>query len=151
MTALTLALQAQVSILNPYVALSNYLDTTHDEKRGLELGQAVLARLQDYPAEKLSGQLAAEFAGIIDSVAKRQLSLKQDSAAEASYKKVLELVNQLEDKEMRGELSASVYHQLGMVAQHRRQWAQAEQYYQQALLISIDFNDRHAQAHAYHQ
>jgi tetratricopeptide (TPR) repeat protein len=151
MTTLNLALGAQVSILNPVFALSNYLDTTHDEKRGLELGQAVLARLQDYPAEKLAGQLGLEFAGVIDNIAKRQFSLKQYPAAEASYKKALELVNQLENEELRGKGSASVYHQLGYVAQEQRQWAQAEQYYQRALQIYIDFNDRSAQARTYHQ
>ena len=40
---------------------------------------------------------------------------------------------------------------LGMVAQEQRQWAQAEQYYQQALAIYIEFNDRYAQAATYHQ
>ena len=39
----------------------------------------------------------------------------------------------------------------GCVAQEQRQWAQAEQYYQQALAIYIEFNDRYAQAATYHQ
>ena len=38
-----------------------------------------------------------------------------------------------------------------MVAQEQRQWAQAEQYYQQALAIYIEFNDRYEQAGTYHQ
>jgi tetratricopeptide (TPR) repeat protein len=40
---------------------------------------------------------------------------------------------------------------LGTVAEEQRQWAQAEQYYQQALQISVDFNDRYSQASTYHQ
>ena len=38
-----------------------------------------------------------------------------------------------------------------MVAQEQRQWAQAEQHYQQALAIYIEFNDRYSQASTYHQ
>ena len=38
-TALNLALIAQVSIYNLYFALSSYLDTIQDQQRGLELGQ----------------------------------------------------------------------------------------------------------------
>ncbi len=47
-TALHLALEAQVSILNLYLALSSYLDATHKEQRGLKLGETVLARLENY-------------------------------------------------------------------------------------------------------
>ena len=38
-----------------------------------------------------------------------------------------------------------------MVAQEQRQWPQAERYYQHALQIYIDFNDRYSQAGTYHQ
>ncbi len=61
-TALDTALAAQTTIRNPYVALSRYLDTTQDQRRGLELGQSVLARLEQYPPEALAGQLGFEFA-----------------------------------------------------------------------------------------
>ena len=40
---------------------------------------------------------------------------------------------------------------MGIVAQQQRQWPQAEAYYQQALQIKIEFNDRYAQAKTYHQ
>ena len=38
-----------------------------------------------------------------------------------------------------------------MVAAEQRQWEQAEQYYQHALQIYIEFNDRYSQASIYHQ
>ena len=38
-----------------------------------------------------------------------------------------------------------------MAAQEQRQWRQAEQYYQQALAIYGEFNDRYSQAPIYHQ
>ena len=48
-------------------------------------------------------------------------------------------------------MKATTYHNLGYVAQEQRQWEQAEQYYQQALQIYIEYNDRYAQAITYGQ
>jgi len=92
MTALDLALAAQVSIWNPYWALSRYLDSRHDEARGLALGKRVLERLENYSPEQRAGPLGEELVGIIDDVAKRQLLLKQDDTAEASYQKEFSLL-----------------------------------------------------------
>jgi tetratricopeptide (TPR) repeat protein len=152
-TALNLALAARVSVLHPYLALSGYLEATQDHQQALELGQTVLARLEDYPAETLTGQLGAEFVAVLDAIARPQLTLKQYDVAEASYQKALELVARLEkiDQERRVKLEASVYHQLGTVAQEQRRWSQAEGYCHQALQAFIEFDDRHAQASIYHQ
>ena len=152
-TALNLALVAQISILNYYRTLSNYLDVTQDQRRGLELGQIVLSLLEIYPAEKLSGPLGAEFAGVIDDIAIRQLALKEYAAAEAAYQKALAiwLENRSYDADTIKKGSASIYHQLGAVAQAQRRWMQSEQYYQQALQICIEYNDRYSQASTYHQ
>ncbi len=46
--------------------------------------------------------------------------------------------------------SASIYHQLGRVAQEQRQWDQAEHYFQQALQIYVEFQDHYSQASTYH-
>jgi tetratricopeptide (TPR) repeat protein len=153
MTALNLALEAQVSVLNTYAALSSYIDTTQDQQRGLNLGQMVLRQLEAYSSEKLIGQLGVEFAGLIDNIAMRQFRLKRYGEAEASYQKALNLCTQTRDIEekLRGYLIAGVYHQLGYCAQEQRQWQQAEQYYQQALQIYIEYNDRYEQAGTYHQ
>lgn len=152
-TALNLGLAAQVSILNPYKALSFYPDAVQDQRRGLALGETVLARLEAYPAEALARQLGGEFVTVLDNIAKRQLLLKQYAAAAESYQRTLGLVAGLRsiDEKTRGLFSASVYHQLGIVGQEQRQWAQAERYYGQALEILIEFNDRYSQASTYHQ
>jgi tetratricopeptide (TPR) repeat protein len=151
--ALKLALEAQVSILESYRTLSHYLDATQDQRRGLELGQMVLRRLEGYSSEKLAGKLGAEFVGVIDDIAKRQLLLRLYKEAEASYQKALAIW--LENKSYGADdikkMSASIYYQLGMVAQEQRQWSQAEQYYQQALSIDAEFYDRYGQARTYHQ
>jgi tetratricopeptide (TPR) repeat protein len=152
-TALNLALEAQVSIHNPYFALSRYLDAVQDQRRGLQLGQSVLNSLETYQTNKLEGQIGLEFAHAIGDVANRQLELKRFAEAELSYQKVLELVSHLLhlDKKESGSVKAGTYHQLGNVAYEQRQWRQAEQYYQQALQIKIEYNDRYSQASTYHQ
>ncbi len=152
-TALNYAFDAQVPILNLYHPLSLYLDATQDQQRGQTLGETVLEKFEAYSAEKRQGIVGATFAGVIDNIAKRQLLQKDYQAAEASYKKALNLLQQLEDidKKSRTRMKAGVYHQLGIVAQEQRQWDQAEHYYQQALQIKIDFDDRYEQAGTYHQ
>ncbi len=152
MTALHLALEAQLSIFGPFSALGKYLDSTQDQQRGLELGQTVLSCLEAYPADKLTGQLGIEFGIVIDEIAKRQLYLKRYSVAEVSYHKALSLFLQAKhiDEKLRGKLVAGTYHNLGIVADEQRQWDRAEQYYQQALQIYIEYDAHYEQARVYY-
>lgn len=152
MTALNLALEAQVSILEPYRTLFNYLDISRDQQRGLDLGQIVLSQLERYSHEKLAGWVGAEFVGVIDGIAKRQFVMMQYKEAGEAYQKALAIHHDLKifDEKTSKMLSAGIYHQLGAVAQAQRQWQQAEQYYQQALQIYIEYND-YGQAGTYHQ
>jgi tetratricopeptide (TPR) repeat protein len=152
-TALNLALKAQTSIRNPYVTLSNYLDTTQDHRRGLELGNFVISHLESYPADKYSREIGMEFAVALDNIGKRQLLLKHFDAAEKSYMKALSLTRDSTVLEEKGKAfgCAGIYHQLGRVAGGQRQWTQAEEYYKKALQIYIDFKDRYEQADVYHQ
>ena len=151
-TALDLALEAQVSIVDLYQPLFSYAKAAKDHRRGLEMGEAVFARLESYPVDKLSGQLGAEFVTILDRIALLQFYLNQDSQAEASYQKALStlLGNQSYDANQIRKMSAPIYYQLGLVAQKQRQWQQAESYYQQALQIFIEINDHYSQASTYH-
>jgi tetratricopeptide (TPR) repeat protein len=153
LTALNLAVRDQVSILNPYAAMSKYLNAVHDDSRGLALGETILAGLENYRPETLAGPLGLELVGVIDDIASRQLSLKQFTAAEVSYRRALEMLerNQSPDARTKGRVSGGIHHQLGIVAQEQRRWAQAEQHYREALEIKFEFNDRHSQASTYHQ
>ena len=153
LAALNLSLDAQASILNLYRVLSKYLDTTQNQKLGLALGEGVIKRLEMYPEERLVGELGFEFVGVIDDIAKRHVLLKQYTQAEAFYQKALavHLANKMDDEKTIKHNSASIYHQLGIVAQGQRQWFQAETYYQQALQIYVEFQDRYEQAGTYHQ
>lgn len=144
-TALNMTLAARVSVLNLYAALASYLEATQDHRRALELGQTVLARLEDYPAEALVGQSGAEFVSVLDDIARHQLLLEQYGAAEASYRKALELVARLEkiDQEQQAKMKASVYHQLGRVSHEQQRWAQARNHFLWALETFVAYRDSH--------
>jgi tetratricopeptide (TPR) repeat protein len=152
-TALEMDLKAKGSIFNTDYALSMYLDSTQEQGRGLEIGQMVLAGLEGYSAEVLQGPIGLEMAGVIDGIAIRQLLLKKYAEAEKSYQRALGLHEGLTflDTKPKAMGRSSIYHQLGMVAQGQRKWQQAEEYYQKALEIKIEFKDRYSQASTYHQ
>ena len=116
------------------------------------MGQTVLSGLDSYPAEILQGSMGAEMVGVIDNIAMRQLMLKRYREAEKSYQKALGLHEGLTSLDSRTKSigKAGIYHQLGMVAEEQRHWAQAEEYYQKALQIKIEFSDRYSQANTYH-
>ncbi len=152
-TALNLALKAQVSIRNAYFALFHYLISIQDWQRGLELSQKTREGLESYTPDKLIGSLGGNLAIVINRIASTQIQLKQYGAAEASYKSELSIWEKIEsyDPKVIKQNVASIYHQLGRVAQEQRQWPLAEAYYQQALQLKIEFHDRYSQASTYHQ
>lgn len=80
--------------------------------------------------------------GVVDEPAKRFLLLKRFGDAEAGYRRALALHLSNPAKKMMG--AASIYHQLGMVAQEQRQWAEAEKNYREALRIWVEFKDQHS-------
>jgi tetratricopeptide (TPR) repeat protein len=152
-SAVFLALEGRASFVNAFAALHNYLKTVQDHSRGLALGEAVLARKAAFSTQELSGHLGYEFGQVLDNTALRKFSLKQYPQAEADYRQALALLSTLSilDEKRKALLSASTYHQLGIVAQEQRQWQQAEAHYRQALDIYIEYNDRYNQASTYHQ
>jgi tetratricopeptide (TPR) repeat protein len=155
-TALNLALEAQViAFYTHYITLFHYLKSIQAERRGLELGEFVVDRLNAYPSEKLTGSMGIALAGTIDTIATQQLNLKHYAAAEASFQKAIQVMQenmQYDSNDSMIKMNiARIYHRLGRVAQEQRQWTLAEQYYQQALQIKIEFNDRPEQADTYQQ
>jgi tetratricopeptide (TPR) repeat protein len=151
-TALQLALKQNTSILNLYFPVSRYLERVQGHQQGLELGNRVLSALENYPMDYLQGEIALEFIGIIDNIAKRELSLKQYTSAKAAYERTLTLHDaHFTDKtDPAYGKRAGILHQLGRVAEEQRQWPAAEASYKEALQILIDFNDRFSQAKTLH-
>jgi tetratricopeptide (TPR) repeat protein len=139
--------------LHTYSTISRYLRAVQDRQRGLELGEMVLRSMESYPPETIAGPLGLDLFEVINDIGLRQRSLEQFGAAEASHRKSLETL--LANRSLAGaglkRLSAIPYHNLGIVAQEQRQWAQAEEYYHKALEIYIEFNDRYSQAGTYNE
>jgi tetratricopeptide (TPR) repeat protein len=152
-TALDFAFTSQSSILQLARVLNSYLNLTQDHQRFAALGELILSKLELYPPNKLSGQSGLEFCGVLGEIGTRQLSMKQYHEATTSYEKALTILeqNKMFDESQKKKFSATFYHNLGIVAQEQRQWAQAEQHYQHALALKIEFNDRDEQANTYHQ
>ena len=152
-TALRLALITQVSILNPFEALSKYLDISQDHRRGLELGEMVSSGLERYSAAALEGELGLQLARVLNRFATHQSHLRQYAASEASYLKALDLIVRLktDDEQIGRRVTGSINHNLGILAQQQRQWPQAERYYQEALTIKVELDDRFSQASTHHQ
>ena len=101
----------------------------------------------------MTEDITLELSAVVDYVASCYLLLKQYARAEETYRKTLAFVEHHPslDKARRAELTAGTYHQLGSVAEEQREWAQATHYYQQALAIYIEYQDRYEQARTYHQ
>jgi len=151
-TALDLAIKNQASTANLVHALTLYVDAIQDHKLGLELFEKVLAGLETYSSDVLEGPIGAELPIMICEAGRCQLLLKRIGEAQESFQKTLDLIEKLDqvDDQLRNKIKAKTYTLLGMVAQDQQKWEQAEQYYQKALEIKIEFNDRHDQAVTYH-
>ncbi len=152
-TALELALQQKVSIWGIYVALHEYLKLTQDRQKGIELGKMILAQSKQYSAEQLSQYEGHNFVRVLGDLGQRELDLKQYQEAESRCQENFHRLEALTilDSEQKAKMIAVTHHQLGIIAQEQRQWPQAEDSYQKALTIYIEFNDRYAQASTYHQ
>jgi tetratricopeptide (TPR) repeat protein len=152
-TALRFALDQQASFVDPYRVLSGHLDHLQDHRRGRELAELVLDKLEQLPPDALTGQRGIDFASVVDDIASRQLQLRELDNAQASYEKALAIVDGLEGLEPRMVATgrAGILHQLGAVAQQQRRFAEAEDAYKKALEIKLEINDRHGAASTYHQ
>ncbi len=151
--ALALSLQAKRSFFSVYKALFLYLDARQDYHTGLSLSQTVLQKLQAYPEEQRFGAMGMAYAGVLDDIAMRLFLLSQYAEARATYQRELELIEKLQhiaDAEKRTLIASAHYH-LGQIAQSKRQWAQAETSYMQALNFFIQNDNRYEQASTYHQ
>ncbi len=152
-TSLMLALRDQREFFNQYEALFRYLLAQSAHEQCARLSEQVLNRQKGYVANKLSDDVARHFLLVADRASHAYLMTKAYSKAKQTYEDSLTYISQLPGvtAEFRATALASVHHNLGMVAEEQRAWAQAEAHYQQALEIYIEFNDRYSQASTYHQ
>lgn len=153
LTALTCALDNQTSITHTYSALFLYLKTMQDYHHALTISEMVKDRIASYPEEKKRNRAGRELIAVLDDIAMCHFLLSNFDSARDHYQQELEQITKLDDidEPERDYMSAQVYHHLGQVAQSKRQWAQAESYYLQALKHFIDLDNRYEQAGTYHQ
>ncbi|HEX8266577.1 MAG TPA: CHAT domain-containing protein, partial [Pyrinomonadaceae bacterium] len=141
-------LETQESIYNPFNSLSAYYDIIQNHQAGLDLGTKILRRMESYSTEIMAGEIGLEFINVLNNIAMRQFMLKKFDVAEDSCKEILKIYSNnqtLEYSKKRQEIGA-IYHNLGSIAQQQQQWHKADFYYEEALEIYIEFNNRHLQA-----
>ena len=151
--ALKLALGQRQPFWNLYESLQDYLESRQAFQTIIPIGQMVLTAQTDYPATQMQGEIGGDFFKVYGQLGTQNFSLKRYGEAAETYHNALQLLPQLTDIPLpqRKAWEATTYHQLGVVAQEQRAWATAEQHYQQALAIFIEFNDRYSQASTYDQ
>lgn len=150
--ALDGALKAHEEI-NVYLAcLSAYFDLTNDHAAARRWGDRVLERLEAYPQDVLAGRVGIEMAGMVGNIASRKLRMHDWAGADRAYRRALTLLqaNQGLASDENRYLSAVVSIKLGNVVQGRRDFAEAERNYKEALAIFLDSQDQHAAAITYH-
>lgn len=78
----------------------------------------------------------------------RYIKLKRYDDAEASYQAAAQLIDQITNAgtQTKAGWKAITYHHLGIVAQEQKEWMRSQSFYQQALAIKIEYDDRYGQA-----
>ncbi|QEI40323.1 Photosystem I assembly protein Ycf3 [Dolichospermum sp. UHCC 0315A] len=148
---LQICLDKQESI-SIYFCLDKYFELINDIKSNLKIAELIYHKLEKYPKEFLQNENGYEVVIAIDYLANCYLQTKDYQKAQELYQKELTILSEVENTELRRKKisTASTYHQLGIVAQELREYAQARDFYQQALSIFIEFGDRFSQASTYH-
>jgi Tfp pilus assembly protein PilF len=151
LTSLQFALREKISLLAIYSPLEVYLKRREDYQHGQDLDRLLLAGLEVHPLGSQAEPLQMEWLIILNGIANRQMFIKQYEFAKKLYLNILKIFESMSFKEkQRFPLPASIFHNLGNVAQEQRQLEQAEQYYQRALQIYVEFKDRYLQGRIYH-
>ncbi|MGD1943236.1 MAG: CHAT domain-containing protein [Leptolyngbyaceae cyanobacterium] len=133
--------------------LNSYLELTQDKSRQRQLAERVSLELEHYPPELQAQEVVTTRLSFLDQLALSFYHEKDFQRAKELYELLLKEWEQLESSSSSNirNVIGGTYHQLGSVAQEQRQYEQAQQYYQQALAIKIEFDDRYEQASTYFQ
>ena len=147
LTVIPLGLVHREQIGDMYAAMHNYLMQAGHYQRGVELGEKVLALLNQHsPAGADDRRL--ERAAVICGIADHQEMLGRHEAAEVGYQKALALCTGHTDTPTpeNQRFLGMIYHKLGLLAYQQRRWKPAEEHLEKALGIRIEINDRVKQA-----
>ncbi len=127
--------------------LDQFLDLSGDVQSRLVLCQLVCEQAGNYPAEQCLGERATDIAEALLKLGNCYYKAQQYETAQEAYQQSIEILKQSGNRQD----SATVYHQLGIVAQQLREYEEARRNYQQALEIFVEFGDRYSQASTYGQ
>jgi tetratricopeptide (TPR) repeat protein len=153
LNGLKLALDVQAEFYNAYEALFRLLYDRQVHRQIIEMNEWVLAHRENYSVDQLASNYGVYFHLVNEHLGTIYFSIKQYEKAEKTYKYGLAVIDGLKSiqEKTKANYRAILYHQLGYVAQKKRQWQAAESYYQRALALQIEFNDRYSQASTYGQ
>ncbi len=149
---LQICLEKQETI-DLYFCLDKYFELINDVQSNLKLAEFVCNVQKSYPDEIRVSRIGLHIIMALDRLAVCYLVTKDYPQAKNSYQEIIELTVKLKgvSEEQKKLGLARTYHQLGRVAEEMREYAQARDFYQQALSIKIEFGDRFSQASTYHQ
>jgi tetratricopeptide (TPR) repeat protein len=159
--ALQICLANQESI-DVFFCLYKYFELINDVQSKNVSAQSVCNSLENYSQEFKQGELGYQIGFALHRLATSYQDLTQYEQAKHYFEITLESYQVLSKTEERDKKiwSASTYHQLGMVAEHLREYEEARKNYQQALAIKVEFGGlglpsseafRYEQAGTYHQ
>jgi tetratricopeptide (TPR) repeat protein len=134
-----------------FFCLSKYLELIQDKSANLKLTQQIWDALTKYP-DAAKKNFETQILSVAGTLATRLLEIHSYLEARQQYELTKQLIHSatlLDEKEKQTYL-ASVYHNLGRVAEESREWEQAKHSYQQALDIKIQLNDVYSQASTYY-
>jgi tetratricopeptide (TPR) repeat protein len=142
-TALAHGLRTSQPIINIIATLNEYLDQVqqHDARRQL-LNDAISA----YPSPSSDDQ-RIELVMLNDLAGHAAIRSHRLDDAKSRYETVLRLLDAAGNR----RALSPVYHQLGIIAEEQRLFAEAEASYRRALDIMLEFGDRRNAAGTYHQ
>lgn len=149
-TALNLSFINDASTLTIYTVISTYLRTVNNREFILMLGSITLNLMELLSNKIVQNKRFEEFFAIIEDISIMYSDIEEYGMAENVLFKCLTLLGEENIQEVKLK-RATIYHELGMVAQEKYDWEQAEVYYQQALQISLEIKDYDGEAHTLHQ
>ncbi len=150
---LQICLEQKEKVYIIWKCLYNYLELISNKKEQLQLTNTLYQQISKYTAKDNYPEWEEDLVTISGNLANCYQRNQEYYTAKEIYKNILDLISQfnsIEDIRKKSYLS-STYHQLGIVAQQLREYSQAQDYYQQALKIKIEYGDRYSQASTLHQ
>ncbi|MEM6765134.1 MAG: tetratricopeptide repeat protein [Bacteroidota bacterium] len=149
---LRMALVEKDSFFPFFECLYRYLNTNKNLGEIFSLCESILSQRENYGEQQLSSEIGYDFILVTGSQANTLLRTKEYSKARDSYLNFIAFLNELTEIELdrRSKMKASALHNLGIIALEQRDWSSAEGYYQNALAIYKEYQDRYSQAATLH-